>query len=367
MPSVEAVNSDNFETVLPLLRSVSTGPDRVFSAKSDDRWRLLADYPWQTERAERGWMLVEGDEAVGFVGAIFSERMIGGRQRRFCNLASWYVRPDHRGSSLALMRPVLGLHDRTILDVSATPDVVRLSKRLGFLELDTQMRLVEPPRIGAVGRIRARTIGLADRSQDTAASGQLAATARVKVYVDDWSSARWLDAEECRVFLDHDGLPGCHRLVLVTAEGRASLVVFTHHRRGRTSYSHVQYVSDQESFLKHHEDVRRSIYLFTGSPLLIVDARFPWSEVPGSSSALHGSIRLYRPCDDLAPARIDNLYSELTMHNAARLPLGVAAVPPPVVARARRRLGQVRTRGLRRSQNDSKRAAIESPVGSRDR
>ena len=62
-----------------------------------ERWARLLDYPWRPEGVERGWLVEDDGHVVGFMGTIYSDRVIGGQLRRFCDLSSWYLLADYRG------------------------------------------------------------------------------------------------------------------------------------------------------------------------------------------------------------------------------------------------------------------------------
>ena len=62
---------------------------------------------WKTEAPNYGFVLRDGRRVVGAYLAFYSERTIGGRTERFCNLASWSVLPEFRLHSVRLLRALL--------------------------------------------------------------------------------------------------------------------------------------------------------------------------------------------------------------------------------------------------------------------
>jgi acetoacetyl-CoA synthetase len=58
-------------------------------------------------------VLVDGDDVVGFVSTILSERTIRGETVRLCNTSSWIVKHEYRTHSLAL-------HAKVVADKSVT-------------------------------------------------------------------------------------------------------------------------------------------------------------------------------------------------------------------------------------------------------
>src|SRR5262249_9782289 len=68
---------EDFQRVWPLLLELSNG------IMSQDDWRrMLFDLPWKAPEAQRGYMLLDGREAVGYFGVIFSNRTLAGQNRR---------------------------------------------------------------------------------------------------------------------------------------------------------------------------------------------------------------------------------------------------------------------------------------------
>jgi len=304
VPTVEAVTSNDLDRVLPLLR--------VHDPRQDDEaWARLISPPWAPGGTNAGWVLLDGDTVVGFLGAVFSERRIGGAERRFCNLTTWYVDPDHRESSLALLRPVTRLRDHTVTDLSPNAAAARISKRLGFTELDTGLVLLGP-------------IG----STDTGRSP-------VAVHVDEPDATAILPDSARRLAEDHADLPGVHHLVAETSTG-ALLVIVGRVPGGRRPYSHIHHVSDPDLFRTHHAAVRRALQDGVGVPL-IIDARFSWAAgLPNARRLVENSLKLFKPCDDLPTDQIDNLYSELVLLPFSQLPPSAGPLGQRMTARVRR-------------------------------
>ena len=58
---------------------------------SEQDWRILFDYQWDTEEGHCGYALLDKGKVVGMLGMVFSERTIDGAVRKFCNLHTWWV------------------------------------------------------------------------------------------------------------------------------------------------------------------------------------------------------------------------------------------------------------------------------------
>src|SRR5690606_11167177 len=74
--SVDVITGDDLPRVLPLLRAHDP-------RQSDEAWSRLLRPPWAAEDTPSGWVLLDGETPVGVLGAVFSERRVGGATRRF--------------------------------------------------------------------------------------------------------------------------------------------------------------------------------------------------------------------------------------------------------------------------------------------
>lgn len=73
---------------------------RVFPHFSPDTWRLLFDYGCD-DPPDYGMLTEDASgEILAFIGALYSDRRIGGRQRRIVNMSSYSVREDQRGKGI---------------------------------------------------------------------------------------------------------------------------------------------------------------------------------------------------------------------------------------------------------------------------
>src|SRR5262245_64825043 len=84
MMVVEKGTPAMFDDVYPLLSELD-------GSYSREKWREIFDYQWESDEGYVGYALVDGRKVVGFNGAIFSRRIIDGREARVCNLTSWIV------------------------------------------------------------------------------------------------------------------------------------------------------------------------------------------------------------------------------------------------------------------------------------
>lgn len=284
MAHVRPATPDMFETVYPLLLEFASR-----TMTRDDWRRMLFDLPWPVDEPHRGYVLLDGEEAVGFLGTIFSTRVVGGVTRRFCNLSSWIVKEGYRAESLQLVLPVLALKHHTIVNLSASPGAHEIFRGLGFRTLDDHQLLV-PPLARPGELLRAPAIRVVTRPE--AIRDALEGPARA--IVDHMSGTLAAQA------LIRDGRRACH--VIATRSPW----------KGKRCLAHLQYASDWAFVLEHPTACWWAFFRTLGAMGLRIDGR----RDQGRGPRLAVSRRLalptqYRPADPgVTPDLVDGLYTE---------------------------------------------------------
>ncbi|TVP56138.1 MAG: hypothetical protein EA351_08785 [Gemmatimonadales bacterium] len=108
---------------------------------SETRWRRLFEPGWETGGKPAGYALWKEEEPVGFLATLHRPPPTDGRSP-ICNLSSWIVLEEHRGSALRLLGPVLARQDWTLVNLSPTPEVAPIFRGLGFEPLETRKYIV---------------------------------------------------------------------------------------------------------------------------------------------------------------------------------------------------------------------------------
>ena len=281
---VRPVHPEDFDALLPLLMRF-----RNPRMTREDWRRMLFDLPWTTGEPTRGMALWDGPRAVGFLGAIPSERTIQGRTRRFVNLSSWFVEEAHRAESLKLVLPLLADRKRTIVNLSPSPAAAEIFKGLGFKPLETEQVLV--PLVTGVTDLLPR-VGVGVRTR-----------------LDRVREA--LDAPGRALLDDMKGTQAGQ--VLLTAGGRACHVIATRSVwKAHWRLAHVQYASDWDLLWRHPARVAGAFLRVFGTMGLRVDGRhMPAAPPPFSVVKALAEPHLFRPEDaGVTPAHVDGLYTE---------------------------------------------------------
>src|SRR5262249_31055509 len=103
----------------------------------ETRWTKNEDYCGLT-------LFEDGGLVTGFLGLIFSERMIRSRLERFCNVSVWYVEEASRIHSLPMLFRMLELGPYTFTAFTASSQVASLFKLFGFTEYEVHQQVLLP-------------------------------------------------------------------------------------------------------------------------------------------------------------------------------------------------------------------------------
>lgn len=283
MAEVRPALPGDFDLVHPLLAGFGN------RAMSREDWRrMLFDLPWKVDEPSRGFVLVEGGRAVGFLGTIFSNREIAGRTWRLCNLSSWIVEPAHRSSSFQLVLPVMSMRSYTILNLSASPTAHEVFRSLGFMVLEDEQALVVP--VGAIPRALSSRVSLELRPESIRAA---------------------LDPAERRIFDDMRGTLAM-QLLLTSGTRRCHIVATRSPWKGRMKLAHVQYASDGELLAGNLALVTWGFFRIAHTAGVRLDGRHAPLSLPAFAVRRRLPLpQLYRPADpDLTPRMLDGLYTE---------------------------------------------------------
>lgn len=253
---------------------------------SVSQWERLFQWPWPNPEDHVG-IVMTGDsgQILAFVGLLFSRQTIQGRPELVCNLSSWVARDGYGASSLALLTPLLRRPDLTITNLTPTPAVNQIFRRLGFDTLETHTRVFLPFR--SLSPIRYRVHSGADAADAV------------------------LSEAERRVRNDHRG---CGEHLIVEGRRGRCLVLHTMGRRRRLRTARVHHLSDPDVFVDALPSLHRHL-LGRGVPLIECDERLVGGRAtPFSLKVPLPEPRLFRS-RTCAAADVTNAYSELILLN----------------------------------------------------
>lgn len=250
-----------------------------------DHWAEAVDVPWEVDKPNAGFMLLDGDEVVGVQLAFYSERILDGRRERFCNLGAWCVLPGYRFHGLRLLKAVLSQEGYHFTDLSPSGSVVGVNERLSFRFLDTTTALVPNlpwPSLPGRGRISS----------------------------DPELIEHTVTGHDLELYRDH-AATGAGRHVVLMRDDEWCYVVFRRDRRKNLPlFASVLYVSNPALFRRMARRFARHLLTHHGALVTLAEERVVGYR-PRPSLRLRSPRRKMFRSPSLAPAQIDYLYSEL--------------------------------------------------------
>ena len=290
MVKLEKITSDLF----PRLYKAFLHDDDPLSTEDD--WRNVFDYAWDHGEGYSGYAMLDNDEVVGMMAMVFSRRCINGVERKLCNLHTWWVREDYRGRSLAMLRPILRLNEYTITHFTPCDRVRAVTKRLGFKDLNSQLRILLPQPF----------------------SGRRASSRGANLNFDASQISEKVNSKDQQILLDH--LPYHPGNVLLQSGDRHCYILYTHVVRHRLPYCHVHYISNKELYWENETAIRAALLRRHHSRFVAVDDRLT------ADMKFRNSFKFWAPAhalyksDTVLPDQIDNLYSDVVFLSLTGLP-----------------------------------------------
>jgi len=289
MPIIREARGDDFKRVYPLLLGFKN------PHLKEEHWRHLFVDHSGLQNDHFGWVLVDGDEVVGFISTIFSERTIRSETVRLCNLSNWIVKPEYRTHSLALHGRVIADKSVTVTNLSPTPQVLKLIEKLGFTAIDKSERIILPV-------VTARSF-----------------MDRCEILTEPGAVEGALKGERLRFFRDHQ-LPYNHHILLRTQAGDCYLMMNRSFKaiRGnlRLPFARVHHIGAQDIFVRHLEKLVLRVAVSLKVVAMIVDNRMLRGAVPWHSFMRPGGERKAAFLSErLTADDIDGLYTEAVLLN----------------------------------------------------
>jgi acetoacetyl-CoA synthetase len=252
-------------------------------------WKQLFCPHWDAAKDNHGMLLLEGDEILGFLGTIVSERQVDGRTLKICSLCTWVVKESARNLGLNLLFSVIRGGYDVVTDVTPSFRVLEVLEKMNFKVLEDAFVLVPPLPLPSF-----------------AAGSKLKSAAAV--------SAADLGENEAVLYTDHQNFHCSH--YVLQAGGKQCYFIAMRKVRRNIPFAWVQYVGDAELFAAHIHKHAAAVCLGLKSTALVVDKRFlAGRSVPLSKTFTYPVKTMYHDEMGLAAEKIDNLYTEFFLLN----------------------------------------------------
>ncbi len=280
MAEVKRATIELFDSIYPLLQHFEVpNMDR-------ERWYRLLNASWSSPYDHFGYVLMEGKQAVGFLGGFFHHREINGVEHTLCNLFCWYVLEEYRQQSLLLMFAFLKEPGLTITSLTPSEEASLILKQFNFQILDTDVIIL--PFLPLAGSL----------------SG-------FEISSDPDKICSLLEKRDSAVFLHHK--TWCNHVAIwnKTDETDYCYVVFGRVIKKGIPFTQIYYISSPDLFRKNRGRIQSVFFKLNRTVFTVIDRRLLPGHLPptGFSYTLRYP-RLYRS-DTLMPEQIDNLYTEL--------------------------------------------------------
>jgi hypothetical protein len=251
-----------------------------------EAWARAVDVPWDVDRPNAGFMLLDGDTVVGAHLALYADRTIAGATERFCNLGAWCVLEGYRFHALRLLKALLAQDGYHFTDFSPSGNVVGLNARLGFKHLDNTTTVVP--------NLPWPSLPLRDT-----------------ITADPERIERALEGDELVRYRDHAKAVAARHLLLERGGERCYVIWRRDRRKGVPVFASILYVSNPAVFRRMAGPLARHLLLRHGAPMMLIE-RAVVEHHPKLSRVVTDSPRykMFRSAS-LAPEQIDYLYSEL--------------------------------------------------------
>lgn len=129
MIKVEEATEEDFDKIYALLMQLNS---TTISRKT---WQKTFKDPFNA-KGPPGYILKDDEQVVGFLGTIFSKRLINNQEVTFCNMHSWIVEEKYRRNGLLLLSRIHKLRDVVLTNFSASTGPFQILKQLKWKEVD---------------------------------------------------------------------------------------------------------------------------------------------------------------------------------------------------------------------------------------
>jgi hypothetical protein len=260
-------------------------------------WEGLFRYRWKRKEYPYGYAAMDGDKMVGFIGTIYSERVIQGKKVPYCNMSTWVVDANYRSRLLGLfiLERIFKMKDVFITSLTPSDSSRDVSEKMGF-------KLLESDQI---------TIPILPRLS-------LALNGNRLISFDVHEIRKHLGEEDQAIYEDHRDLACTHFLIKEKDTGLYCYGIGTSSilRRLRflgAKWFNLCYVSNVGVFVRNFPYLRNCLWKRGKFMLLRYDSRL----IPNRISSLEIKSKRARQfkSKEFNSCHVDNLYSELVTFN----------------------------------------------------
>lgn len=272
----------DFEKIYPLLLEFNN------PRLTKDNWRELFVNHWDSQEDYFGYMLIDHAQVVGFLGLIFSDRLINNKIQKFCNITSGIVKKEYRSESLLLFSSLLKLKDYTVTDFTPSKEVYLILKKFGFKDVETRTRIIFPlPTIDFLSKC--------------------------SIEFDRNIIKNYLDEKNLKIYCDHLKFKNIYLLIRLGSKNCYAII--TKIRRKGFFFGRIHYISDIAVFSKCIHKVNMKICLHLKVCGLLINEGYLGGNQIKHSITLKRRYPTMIKSESLEKNNVDTLYSEVLVLN----------------------------------------------------
>lgn len=133
--SIKKTYPNDFDKVYPLLLDYD-------SPYSCEDWKGIFEYQWDGSKDYIGYHLEHDGHVAGFMGLVFSHRLINNITYNFCNITSLIVKPDYRASTILFIRKLMALENYILTGLGPIEESWQLFKKIGFVSFENHYKII---------------------------------------------------------------------------------------------------------------------------------------------------------------------------------------------------------------------------------
>jgi len=247
-------------------------------------WMSAFRQSWAKKKPNNGFMIKNNNNLAGVLGAIYSDQIIEGIERKICNLTSLFVEEEYRGRTFELFTRCLSQKECEFTNFTANEAVEKICRLLKFRKLKVGYYVVPHFPLNLSSGVCSIPV---ERAGDV------------------------LGGETLRAYRAHCGFAWLETVIFGRNGGYCLLI----YRRGQISRlklpaATILYVSDPTFFLRYSRSIGSYLFIHRRLAAARIDRRLLPEPPPHTLERQESQTLLFRGTvtDDSA---ISNLYSEL--------------------------------------------------------
>ena len=254
-------------------------------------WQQLFNNCFESDEGFCGYLMEYNGDIVGYIGLIFSKRIIGGIEKKFCNITGFVVKKEFRSKSLLLLFPVLQMTEHVLSSFSPSPTAHTILKKFGFNELESIVH-ISLPVINPFKLFFNKPLILS----------------HIKNIQNELLSFERLN----KIFTDHLKFK-CKHLLIKTSTGFC-YIVYTKVRRKKIPMAQLHFISNPQVFTDYLDAIKIFLIKTHGIFIILIDSRFTTKRPSFSIEFKLPIPRLFKS-KSLSTREVDGLYSEFIALN----------------------------------------------------